>query len=87
MYHRRQIDDDSGDGRHPGNQIDGRSDRDGKVCAGLLGGREETVDGRVAEALASCNQWAISKETLLRISRKILSAIQQKNDEGSPPFP
>src|SRR5271166_1418191 len=35
-------------------------------------------------SLGSCNQWAISKETLLRISRKYFLLYKKRTDEGSP---
>src|SRR5271165_408252 len=37
-------------------------------------------------SLGSCNQWAISKETLLRISRKYFLPSKKRTHEGSPPF-
>ena len=37
-------------------------------------------------SLGSCNQWAISKETPLRISRKYSLPFKKRTNEGSPPF-
>src|SRR5271157_5863461 len=38
-------------------------------------------------SLGSWNQWPISKETRLRISRKYFVLFKKRTDEGSPPFP